>query len=64
MFIGTVAIPGGLAALLMALPFLDRSPERHPAHRKTAMGVAIIMLVLLAGLSLMGYMEHFATPHP
>ena len=64
MFLGTAVIPGGVAALLMALPFLDRSPERHPAHRKTAMAVAIIILVLLAVLSLMGYMEHFVTPHP
>lgn len=64
MFIGTAAIPGGLAALLMALPFLDRSPERRPAHRKTAMAVASIILLLLAGLSLMGYLEHFAAPQP
>ncbi len=64
MFIGTAAIPGGLAALLIALPFLDRSPERYPAHRKAAMAGAIMMLVLLAGLSIMGYIEHFATPHP
>jgi ubiquinol-cytochrome c reductase cytochrome b subunit len=64
MFIGTAAIPGGLAALLMALPFLDRSPERRPAHRKTAMVVAIMIVVMLAGLSIMGYIEHFAAPHP
>ena len=41
MFIGTAAIPGGLAALLMALPFLDRSPERHPAQRKTGDGCGV-----------------------
>ncbi|MHC1727017.1 MAG: cytochrome bc complex cytochrome b subunit [Syntrophobacteraceae bacterium] len=64
MFIGTVGIPGGLAALLMALPFLDCSPERHPAKRKAAMAVAIIILLLLAGLSIMAYIEHFMTPHP
>ena len=64
MFIGTVAIPGGLAALLLSLPFLDRSPERRLAHRKTAMAVATIILVLLAGLSLTAYMEHFVSPQP
>jgi quinol-cytochrome oxidoreductase complex cytochrome b subunit len=48
----------------MVLPFLDRSPERRPAHRKTAMAAAIIILVLLAGLSFMGYREHFLTPLP
>jgi len=63
MFIGTVAIPGGLAVLLMALPFLDRSPERHPLQRKKSMLVAGIILALLVGLSIMGYIEHFLTPH-
>jgi hypothetical protein len=28
--IGTVLVPGGLAGLLVALPFIDRSPERIP----------------------------------
>jgi ubiquinol-cytochrome c reductase cytochrome b subunit len=61
MFIGTVAIPGGVAVLLIALPFLDRSPERHPLRRKKSMLVAAIILALLAGLSIMGYIEHFLT---
>ena len=32
--VGTVIIPGGLVGLIMALPFIDRSPELHPARRK------------------------------
>ncbi|ABK16145.1 cytochrome b [Syntrophobacter fumaroxidans] len=64
MFIGTAVIPGGLAALLIALPFLDRSPSRHPAKRKTVMVLGVIMLILLSGLSLLGYIEHFMTPRP
>ncbi len=64
MFIGTAAIPGGLAALLVALPFLDRSPARHPAQRKLSMCVAFLIVAAMAGLAVMGYREHFATPHP
>jgi ubiquinol-cytochrome c reductase cytochrome b subunit len=64
MFIGTAAIPGGLAVLLVALPFLDRSPVRHPAQRKLAMGMAFLIVMAMTGLAIMGYREHFATPPP
>lgn len=64
MFIGTVAIPGGLALLLIALPFLDRSPARHPAQRKLAMAAAFLILAAVVALSIMGYWEHFVKPHP
>ena len=60
--IATVIIPGGLAGLMIALPFLDRSLERHPFRRKTAMVVALIIAMVLVGLSIMGYIEHFGTP--
>ena len=56
---GTVLIPGGLVGLLFALPFLDRSPERHPARRKTTMLAAAILVVVLFGLSVLGYVEHY-----
>lgn len=64
MFVGTLLIPGGLAALLVALPFLDRSPERRPARRKGAMVLALTIVLALAALSLVAYMEHFGAPHP
>lgn len=56
---GTALIPGGLVGLLFALPFLDRSSERHPARRKTTMLAAAIFVVVLLGLSIMGYIEHY-----
>jgi ubiquinol-cytochrome c reductase cytochrome b subunit len=59
MVFGTVLIPGGLVGLLFALPFLDRSAERHPTHRKATMLVAAILVVGLLGLSIMGYIEHY-----
>jgi ubiquinol-cytochrome c reductase cytochrome b subunit len=61
--IGSVIIPGGLVALLMALPFLDASPERHPARRKIVILVAVVVGVILLGLSIMGYIEHFNENH-
>jgi quinol-cytochrome oxidoreductase complex cytochrome b subunit len=57
--IGSVIIPSGLAALLMALPFLDTSSDRHPARRKKVILVAVGIAIILAGLSIMGYVEHF-----
>jgi ubiquinol-cytochrome c reductase cytochrome b subunit len=62
MFIGTVIIPGGLAALLIALPFLDRSPARHPLDRKRTMLIALMIVAVAGGLSVMGYIEHYMTP--
>jgi quinol-cytochrome oxidoreductase complex cytochrome b subunit len=62
MFVGTVVIPGALAVLLIALPFLDRSPARHPADRKKTICIALMIVALAVGLSIMGYIEHYVTP--
>jgi quinol-cytochrome oxidoreductase complex cytochrome b subunit len=59
--IGTAIIPGGLAGLILALPFIDRSPERHPARRKKTMLIAALIALLMLGLSVMGYVEHHLT---
>jgi ubiquinol-cytochrome c reductase cytochrome b subunit len=61
--IGSVIIPGGLAGLLIVLPFIDSSPERHPTHRKMVMLVAAIIAIAVLVLSVLGYIEHFRTPH-
>ena len=62
--VATVIIPGALVGLIIALPFLDRSPERHPSRRKKMMLVATIIAAVLMGLSIMGYLEHFGEPLP
>lgn len=59
MVCGTVLIPGGLVGLLIALPFLDRAPECHPARRKKAMLAAAVIAVVLLGLSIIGYIKHY-----
>jgi ubiquinol-cytochrome c reductase cytochrome b subunit len=61
--IGSVIIPGGLAMLLMVLPFLDSSPDRHPARRKKVMLIAAAIAIILLGLSIIGYVEHFNETH-
>ena len=58
--IGSVIIPGGLAGLLIALPFIDNSPERHPARRKMVILIAAIIAFAVLVLSIMGYFEHNA----
>jgi len=60
--IATAIIPGGLAGLMLVLPFIDRSPERHPARRKKTMLIAVIIALLLLGLSVIGYVEHHLAP--
>jgi ubiquinol-cytochrome c reductase cytochrome b subunit len=57
--LGTVIVPGGLAILMMALPFVDPSPERRPTRRLKVIIPAAIILVFIIGLSVSGYMEHF-----
>ncbi len=61
--VGTVIIPGGLAALLVLLPFMDRSPERRPAKRVKVMIIASVIILLLIWLSVIGYRAHFLTAH-
>lgn len=61
--VGSVIIPGALVILLAGLPFIDASPERHPARRKIVMLVAALIALVLLGLSVVGYMEHFGVPH-
>jgi len=60
--VGSMIIPGGLIGLLLALPVIDRSPERHPFGRWKFMLAAAVITMAIAGLSVMGYVEHFAGP--
>ena len=59
MVCGTVLIPGALVGLLLALPWIDRAPERHPARHKKALLVAAVIAAVLLGLSVIGYMQHY-----
>ena len=62
--IGSVIIPVSLVGLLIALPYLDSSPERHFSNRKIVMIVAVSIAFALLALSISGYLEHFGEFHP
>lgn len=57
--IGSVIIPAGLITLLITLPFMDTSPDRHPSHRKKFMVAGGMVALFLIGLSISGYVQHF-----
>jgi ubiquinol-cytochrome c reductase cytochrome b subunit len=48
----TVVIPGGVVALLILLPFIDRNPSRELSRRPWILGITAISLVIAIGLSL------------
>jgi ubiquinol-cytochrome c reductase cytochrome b subunit len=61
--VGNVIIPGGLIVILIMLPFLDTSPDRHPGQRKVVILIAGFIVLGLLGLSLSGYLIHFNQAH-
>jgi ubiquinol-cytochrome c reductase cytochrome b subunit len=52
--IATVVIPGGVVGLLLALPFLDRSPDRHPRRRLPVMAGFALLGIGVAALTSLG----------
>ena len=50
-----IAIPAIGIVLLTILPFLDRKPERRPSHRRLAMVVMVLILVIFGALSIWGW---------
>ena len=57
--IGVAVIPGILVTLLFLLPFLDRSPFRHPRQRPM---VVAITTVAVLGIALLTYSAYMSTP--
>jgi ubiquinol-cytochrome c reductase cytochrome b subunit len=52
-FMGAIALPGLFVLLLMALPFINRNPERNPFKRPIAMTIVVLMLAGIAVLTWM-----------
>ncbi len=57
--IPTVLLPGALLAFSVALPFIDLSAERRKGRRRTVMLATVALAAVLAGLAVMGYIEHY-----
>lgn len=55
--VGTVGVPFVLIALLLALPFIDRSPERNPLRRPIAMACLVIYAGFVIAFSITGYLS-------
>lgn len=56
-FFATVVIPGGLVALLILLPFIDRNPSRQLSRRPWILGLTAIALVFAIGLTLFSQLK-------
>jgi menaquinol-cytochrome c reductase cytochrome b/c subunit len=53
-FMATMGIPTICLVLLLALPFIDRNPERHPLRRPVAMTAGIATIAAMAYLTVLG----------
>jgi ubiquinol-cytochrome c reductase cytochrome b subunit len=60
--LGLVVLPAVVVACLFALPFLDRSPERHPRRRLVVMMAAFVIVAGLASLGLAAHREDQRDP--
>jgi menaquinol-cytochrome c reductase cytochrome b/c subunit len=52
--LGTIGIPTIALLLLLALPFIDRRPERHPSKRPVIVIASILAIVTMAVLTYKG----------
>jgi ubiquinol-cytochrome c reductase cytochrome b subunit len=52
--VGTVILPNLALAGLLLIPFLDRSPERHPAKRKPMLIGGAVVVAAIIGLTIAG----------
>jgi ubiquinol-cytochrome c reductase cytochrome b subunit len=49
-----VGLPGLAGLVILLIPFLDRSPERHPSRRPLAVWLGIGFLAITLGLAVLG----------
>ena len=49
-----VLAPGVVVLLLVALPFVDRSPERNPLYKPVTTTIAVVLVVGLVALTIWG----------
>lgn len=55
--IGTVIIPAGFFLALVALPFVDRNPERRLPRRPIAASLGGVTILAIVGLTMLGYSQ-------
>jgi ubiquinol-cytochrome c reductase cytochrome b subunit len=60
--VATMVIPGIVAGLMLALPFLDRAPTTRPADRPRVMAATCLGLVALGALSIIATLKDAHDP--
>lgn len=60
--LGVAGVPAILVLILVALPFLDRNPERDPSKRRVAMAGAGVLAAVLIILTIAGYVSKPGSP--
>lgn len=50
--LGAIVIPAAFLLLLIALPFIDRNPERHPLKRPIAVSAWVVIMVSIVVLTI------------
>jgi ubiquinol-cytochrome c reductase cytochrome b subunit len=56
-FFGALVLPGLAVTLLTLLPWIDRSPHRHPRRRPVAMFAVAIGTLLVVSLTVLGWRD-------
>jgi mono/diheme cytochrome c family protein len=57
-----ILLPGLLAVLFAAIPFLDRGAERRPWRRPVVVGSFLLFLIGYIGLGVASYRDDYSTP--
>ena len=60
--VAAVALPGAGVLALLAVPFLDRGPERHPLDRPFWTGLGVVALAGISWLTWQGYKSPMTNP--
>jgi len=51
----SILLQGAVIVIVIALPFLDRNPERHPLRRPVVMSLALVAICVVIFLALWGH---------
>ena len=60
--VAAVLLPGAAVLFLLALPLIDRGPERHPFDRPLLTGVGALGLLVVGALTVAGFRSPLVNP--
>lgn len=59
--VGAMVVPGVVAGLLAALPWIDRGPDRHPRRRRGVMAAVLLGVAGVVALTTLGWRDRPAS---